>query len=143
MRLAKIVGVASALSVMSSMMLLDGVRADMRADTSAAVHSRTLSAIERDYGQEGTEAYWESQAAQSEPQTSAVAPAEEVSVATEPPVQRSTGWFGRAGGFDGSDRVDKLGDQGRSAGGSLPLITEQPEKRYGRAGVSLLPSAVN
>ena len=60
MRLAKIVGVSFSMAVLSSITLLNAVRAD----TGAAVHSRPLSAIEHDYGQDGADAYWESQAAQ-------------------------------------------------------------------------------
>lgn len=52
MRLAKIVGVSFSMAVLSSITLLNAVRAD----TGAAVHSRPLSAIEHDYGQDSADA---------------------------------------------------------------------------------------
>ena len=116
------------LAVMSTIALSDTVRAD----PGEQIQSRPLSIIQQDYGQEGADAYWESQATQNGGR--AVVPGDRVSVGTAPPVQRNAGWYGRAGGYEGSDRVERAGELGQPVDPELRLLSSQMQTPFGRAG---------
>jgi hypothetical protein len=122
---------------MSTIALPDAVRAD----PGVQIQSRAVSTIEHDYGQEGADVYWESQAAQNGVQ--AVVPGDRVSVGTAPPVQRNAGWYGRAGGYEGSDRVERTDELGQPGNPELRLLSRQTQTPFGRAGGPPLPTDAN
>ena len=134
---ARILAETSVLIVASTVAPLEVVRAD----PGVQIQSRPLSTIEHDYGQEGADVYWESQAAQKGAQ--AEVPGDSVSVGTAPPVQRDSGWYGRAGGYEGSDRAERADELGQPVNPELRLLSKQTQTSFGRAGGPSLPADSN
>jgi hypothetical protein len=139
-RLAIVVGFSSAIALILSIASV-GVTL---AGTTIGVHTRSAPAIGHDYGRAGEDAYWAAHADPAAAPTTRPASASSVAVGAEPPVQQDTlGWHGRAGGFAGSVRVERLGEPGHSADGGSAALTAEPENWYGRAGRPLLPATAD
>lgn len=137
MRFVRIFVASSTIAVMSAIAISDAVGAD----ATVPIHTRSLSTMEHDYGQAGADVYWESEAAQTA--TQETGSANDVAVGAAPPVQRDAGWYGRSGGYEGSDRVERVDELGHSSNADPQSLKAHAQTSYGRAGGLLSPTDSN
>ena len=131
MHLARIVGFSSVVALVSSIAPV----AVALAGPTMGVHTRSASTIAHDYGREGQNSYWISHARPGVVPTAQQASAGSVAVGAAPPIQQDPlGWYGRAGGYAGSVRVERIGEPGHSADAGTSALLAEPENGHGRAG---------